>query len=141
MVSVDISVFIQIANFLCLIWALNIVLYRPIRNMLFERKSKVAGLEKDVKFFSENAKEKDAEFGEGIKSARVKGLKEKESLIQKAEDEEKKVVAKINEKAQTDLANVRSKIAKDTEAVKAQLLKQVDTFANEIGRKILGRAV
>ena len=141
MVSVDISVFIQIANFLCLIWVLNIVLYRPIRNMLLERKGKVSGLESDVNSFSESAKEKDAAFYEGIKIARAKGLKEKDALIQDAEDEEKKVIAKINEKAQADLADVKSKIAKEAEAVKAQLLKQVDTFANEIGEKILGRAV
>lgn len=141
MVSVDISVFMQIANFLCLIWVLNIVLYRPIRNMLLERKGKVSGLENDVNFFSESVKEKDAAFYEGIKTARVNGLKQKGAMIQEAENEEKKVIARINEKAQADIADVRSKIAKDAEAVKEQLLKQVDTFANEIGEKILGRAV
>jgi F-type H+-transporting ATPase subunit b len=109
--------------------------------MLLERKGKVSGLENDVNSFSESAKEKDAAFYEGIKTARAKGLKEKEALIQDAENEEKKVVAGINEKAQADLADVKSKIAKDAEAVKVQLLKQIDTFANEIGEKILGRAV
>jgi len=141
MVSIDISVFMQIANFLCLIWVLNIVLYRPIRNMLLERKGKISGLEEDVKSFSDSAKEKDSAFYDGLKSARVEGLNKKETLIQEAEEEEKKVVARINEKAQADLADVRSKIAKDAEAVKEQLLKQVDTFANEIGKKILGRTV
>jgi F-type H+-transporting ATPase subunit b len=61
--------------------------------MLLERKGKVSGLESDVNSFAESAKEKDAAFYEGIKIARAKGLKEKDALIQDAEDEEKKVIA------------------------------------------------
>lgn len=45
MIKVDVSVFIQIANFLVLVWALNQFLYRPIRRMLNERADKVKGLE------------------------------------------------------------------------------------------------
>lgn len=141
MVSVDMSVFIQIANFLCLIWVLNIVLYRPIRKILLERKNKVSGLEESVENFSKSAKEKDSEYDSGIKAARSKGMAEKATLIQIAEEEEKAIIAKINEKAQEDIAKVREEIAKDTEAAKNQLLKQVDMFASEIGKKILGRAV
>jgi F-type H+-transporting ATPase subunit b len=36
---------------------------------------------------------------------------------------------------------VREKIAKDVEVVRASLQKEIDTFANAIGEKILGRAV
>jgi F-type H+-transporting ATPase subunit b len=108
---------------------------------LLERKNKVSGLEESVEHFSNSAKEKDSEYDSGIKAARSKGMEEKASLIQVAEEEEKAIIAKINEKAQEDIAKVRESIAKDAEAAKVQLLKQVDTFANEIGKKILGRAV
>ncbi len=141
MISIDGSLFIQIVNFIILIFVLNIVLYKPIRNVLLERNKKVVGLGESIETFNKDAKEKDDAFASGIRDARVKGLKEKEALLEVASEEEKKIIAKINEKAQADLAQVRSEIAKDAEEVRAKLQKEVDVFADAIGQKILGRAV
>ena len=141
MISVDGSLFIQIINFLFLIWVLNTVLYRPIRNMLQQRKNKVSGMQGDIDSFSRTAREKDEAYYSGIKAARAKGLKEKEKQIQAAEEEEREIIARINEKAHAELEKVRQKIRTDAEEVKQTLLQEVDRFANDIGEKILGRAV
>ncbi len=141
MINVDSSLFIQIGNFLLLIWVLNMILYRPIRKILLERKERVAGLEKSIDTFSRDAAERDGRYQEGIRSARAQGMKEKEAMVQAAETEEKAIIARINEKAQADLAKMKEKVAKEAEAVRKELLQQVDMFANEIGKKILGRAV
>ncbi|QTA93207.1 ATP synthase F0 subunit B [Desulfonema magnum] len=141
MVSIDGSLFIQIANFLILIWILNTILYKPIRNVLRQRKEKVTGLERDIDLSQKDAKEKSDAFSSGMKAARAKGLKEKDVMVQAAENEEKEIVGKINEKAAAELAKVREKIAKDAEGVRNSLVKEIDTFARDIGKKILGRAV
>ena len=141
MISVDSSLFIQIGNFLILIWVLNLILYRPIRKILLDRKERVAGLEKSINTFSKDAAEKDSQYQEGIRLARSRGMQEKETLVHSAEAEEKAIIARINEKAQADLAKMKEKVAKEAEAVRKELLRQVDMFANEIGKKILGRAV
>jgi len=140
MVSVDASVFIQIVNFIFLIFVLNIVLYKPIRKVLIQRKEKITGLEQGVDAADRDAKEEDDAFMSGVKDARVSGLKEKEILLQEASGEEKKILEKINKKAQEDLAEVREKIAKNAESVGKSLHQELDVFANEIGQKILGRA-
>ena len=137
----DISLFIQIANFLIIIWILNIILYKPIRKMLIQRKEKVSGLEENIETLSNEAKDKDDAFAAGIKEAKANGLNEKEALLQEAVDEEREIIEKINQKAQADLAEVRDKIAKDAESVRASLQQEIDTFADAIGEKILGRAV
>jgi F-type H+-transporting ATPase subunit b len=141
MVKIDGSVFIQIVNFLVLIWVLNIVLYRPIRNMLLQRREKVSGLEGTIEDANTQMTEKDEAFSRGIKEARAKGLREKESLIKEGEAEEKEIVGRINEKAQAELAQVKDKIAKEAQEVRDTLMKEVDAFASDIGQKILGRAV
>ena len=137
----DWTVFLQIVNFLFLIFMMNILLFKPIRKMLLERKAKISGLENSIDSTQEEATTQDEAFAKGLKDARGKGLKEKESLMQEASDEEKAIIGKINEKAQADLAVVREKIAADTDAVKAKLLEDVDGFADIISEKILGRAV
>ncbi len=141
MVNVDGSVVIQIVNFILLIWILNIVLYRPIRNMLLQRKEKVDKLEENISSFNQSVQEKDEEFTTGIKAARTKGLKEKDELLQEAAAEEKEIIGRINAKAQEELARMKEKISGEAQEVKGALMKEVDAFAKDIGEKILGRAV
>jgi F-type H+-transporting ATPase subunit b len=137
----DWTVFLQIANFLFLIFMMNIILFKPIRKMLLERKAKINGLEDSIDSTQKEAVSQDEAFATGLKEARGKGLKEKEVLLQEASDEEKAIIDRINEKAQADLTEVRDKIAADTDAVKAKLIQEVDGFADIISEKILGRAV
>jgi F-type H+-transporting ATPase subunit b len=141
MVSVDVSIFIQIINFLVLIWVLNLVLYKPIRNILIQRKEKMAALENSAETSLEEAKAREEAFEQGIKAARLKGLKERDSFLQEAGEEEKRIVGEINAKAQAELVSVREQIAKDAASVRAVLQEEVDGFAKAIGQKILGRAI
>ena len=140
-VTPDGSVIIQIINFLFLIWILNLLLYKPIRKILTQRKEKIDGLELSIETSDKDALEKDEAFAAGIKEARAKGFREKEALMQQAMDEEKTIIADINRKAQAEMAEVRDKIKKEAEVVRGSLQKEVDNFANQICQKILGRAV
>lgn len=141
MINVDGSVFIQIVNFIFLIWVMNMILYKPIRKVLLQRKEKVSGLERSIADFTAQALDKENAFSSGIKEARVNGLKEKQLLIQSGADEEKIIIENINKKAQAELAKTREKIAADAVSVRISLQKELDTFVNAIGQKILGRAV
>ena len=137
----DSSVWIQVVNFLVLIWALNMVLYKPIRKILSDRTQTVDGFESTIDTCNKDSLEKEKAYDVGIKQAREKGLKEKEKLLQEASEEEKDILQEINEKAQAELAAVKEKIAKDAQAVGAELEKEVDVFSRAIGEKILGRAI
>jgi F-type H+-transporting ATPase subunit b len=140
MVEINWTVVPQIINFIVLIIALNIVLYKPIRKILLERKTKVEGLSTGIESANRKAEEKDQAFNIGIREARAKGQKEKEAMLQAAGDEEKEIIGRIMDEARKDMAEVKSKVARDVDAVKAALEKEVDTFADAITQKILGRA-
>ena len=141
MINVDGSVVIQIANFIFLIWILNLVLYKPIRKIILQRKEKVTEFELDIEALKTDAGEKDDIFAVGIDEARAKGLREKEAIFLNGAEEEKKIIEDINERTRTNLSDVRKKIEKDAEGVRQSLEKEVDGFADVIGQKILGRAV
>lgn len=140
MVDINWTVIPQIVNFVILIFALNIVCYKPIRKILLERKAKVEGLAKGIASTTTESEEKDKAFGIGLREARSKGQKEKEALLQAAGEEEQVIVGKIMDKAREDLAKVKAQITKETDDVKAVLEKEVDAFADAIMQKILGRA-
>mgnify|MGYP003572972839 CR=1 FL=1 len=139
MVSVDGSIVVQIVNFLLLIWILNMVLYKPIRKILIERKEKVSGLQTAIDGSAQEVSAKENAYAEGVRQARAQGQKEKEALIQVAAEEEKVIIGKINEAAQAELKTVKEKIAHEMGTVRAALEDDVDAFADAIGQKILGR--
>ncbi len=141
MIKIDGSVVIQIVNFVFLIWILNIVLYKPIRKVLHQRKEKITGLEKNIETCIRDVNEKDDSISSELRSAKQKGVKELENLLQSAEEEEKKLINSINKKAAAEMDAIRVKIVKDAENVRETLQKEIDTYAGEIGQKILGRAV
>ena len=137
----DGSIIIQIINFLFAIWVLNVLLYKPIRKILTQRKEKVSGLELAIETSNNDVREKDDAFAAGIKEARTIGFKEKDVLLQQATDEEKAILDDINRKAQAELAEIRDQIKKDAEVARESLQAQIGDFANQISQKILGRAV
>ena len=112
MVSVDGSIVLQIANFLLLIWILNMVLYKPIRKVLLERKEKMVGMQSDIDGSAQQVQSKEDAYVEGVRQARAAGPKEKD---------------------------VREKITQEMGTVKAALEDEIDAFADAIGQKILGR--
>jgi len=141
MVNVNYSLIIQIINFIFLIWALNLVLYRPIRRVIHQRNEKVEGLEEGIKNYEQDVVDKDKAISDGIKQAREKGVQEKEALESEAREQEKQKIAEIHEKARQELEQVREQIGRDMDATRQSLETEVDQFADEISQKILGRSV
>ena len=141
MVNLDASILIQIVNFIVLIWALNTVLYKPIRKILSQRKEKVTGLERRISDSAGRAQANELRLAAGIKAARAEGAAAKENLIQSAADKERLIIEEINRKAQSDLTAMRQRLDAEMQSVREALQHELDDFANAVGQKILGRAI
>ena len=141
MIKIDYSVFIQIVNFLFLVWILNIIVYKPIRKILRQRTEKMDAYTQRIDICTDESAQKDADYLSGLRGARARGLKEKEAFLQEAKEEERAIIDKINARAQAEMAKTKEAIARDAQEVQAELEKEIDGFAGSIGEKILGRAV
>lgn len=141
MISLNFSVFVQIANFLILVALLNWIVYKPIRKILIQRSEKMEAFSQRIEQCADASVQKEKDYESGLRDARARGLKEKESFLQEAKEEERVIIDKINARAQAEMARVKTEVAKDAQKVKAQLEKEIDGFASAIGEKILGRAI
>ncbi|MFN2367085.1 MAG: ATP synthase F0 subunit B [Desulfurivibrionaceae bacterium] len=141
MITIDLTMPIQIVNILILIVIMNIVLYRPIRTILAEREKRVSGLEKDVEEFNKNARMRLEEFDAKLNGARSRAKAELDQARGEAQAAGAEKVAGIrkevdNRKAES-LAQIQEQITKAGEELKGQ----VDGFASEMAAKVLGRAL
>jgi len=141
MISVDYTMFIQMANFIALIFILNAILYKPIRKILIERKKKIQGYKEGIEGLQRDASESEETFQAKMSEARQQGVQEKEAMKQTGQEEEKRLISEINQKAQAELETVRAQIAKDAEDARRGLEKETKAFSAAIVEKILGRAV
>jgi F-type H+-transporting ATPase subunit b len=136
----DISLVYQMINFLVLLFVLNLVLYKPIRNVLLERKAKIEGMQIGAEKAASDLVAGEDAYKDGLKQARSEGLKEKETFIEEASKEEKEIIDRINKKAQANLAQIKTQVADETAQARKVLEDEVEAYAKAIGEKILGRA-
>jgi F-type H+-transporting ATPase subunit b len=80
MLEIDYTLFIQIANFLFLLFVLNIILYRPIRGILNRRKEEMTSTEDQAVEWSQKADKFSEELKENTSKTRQEGLIKKEDL-------------------------------------------------------------
>ena len=136
----DITLLYQMINFLVLLFVLNLVLYRPIRNVILERKAKIEGMQNGAEKASNDLLAGEDAYKNGLKQARSEGLKKKEAFMEGATKEEKEIIDRINKKAQEKLAEIKKQVADETEQARKTLEGEVESYAKAIGEKILGRA-
>lgn len=141
MITIDLTMPIQIANILILIVIMNALLYKPIRNILEERQKKIAGLDKDIDTFNKNAKLRLEEFDQKIRDARTKAKAEMEAVRSAAQGESNEKLAQVRKEVDAQKAEQLAQIESQVASAQLELKGQVDGFAGEMASKILGRAI
>lgn len=141
MITIDLTMPIQIANILILIWIMNVVLYKPIRAILAERDTRISGLEKDVDEFNKNAKLRLEEFDSKLNDARSRAKGELDTVRSEAQTAGAEKLAEIRKVADAkkaeSLAGIQEQFAKASDELKGQ----VEGFASDMAVKIIGRAL
>lgn len=141
MITVDITLLIQIFNMVLLMFLLNKVLYKPVRNILAERSEKLNGMRGEISKFEKNAKlrqeEVDAKMAKASGKAKA-ALDAARAEAQTAGDEKLAAIkAEADSGKEKQLTEIRSQI----ESAKTGLQGQMDSFATDMAGKILGRSL
>ena len=141
MITIDITVLIQIVNILILIVVMNAVLYRPVRTMLAKRKEKVDELGTAIETFKKNAELRKEEINRKLNEARRKAKEEIESAKAAAQVSTAESLAKIRQEALADKTTQLGEIQLQVAEARQQLSGQTDSFATDMAAKILGRSI
>ncbi|NNF46708.1 MAG: ATP synthase F0 subunit B [Desulfofustis sp.] len=141
MVTIDITMVIQMINMVVLMFLLNGILYKPIKKILQERSEKMQGMQNDVAKFEENARlrqeEVDAKMSKASGKAKA-ALDAARAEAQTAGDEKMaSIKAEVEDFKDKQLADINTQIDTAQQELKASL----DGFAKDMASKILGRAL
>jgi len=141
MITIDITVLIQIINILILIVVMNAVLYKPVRTVLTKRKEKLAELANSIETFKKNAELRREEINRKLNDARSKAKEEIEKARSAAQATTAESLAQVRQEATSNKTAQLDEIKKQFTDAQQQLSGQVDSFASDMAAKILGRSI
>lgn len=140
-ISLDYSFFLQLINFLVLLFVLNVVFFKPVRNMLQKRANLTAEMKAEIDSSQENAAQSQGALAEKQLATKNQGLKLWEELKKKAQAEEMEKLQAAMQKNNDFLAQQRKDIKEQVELAGAKLDHEVEQFARDIAGKILQRSL
>ena len=141
MLHPDYTLFIQIANFLFLLFVLNILLYKPIRNMLRQRKEQMSSFEDMRNDLLEKSDRYERELEENVQGARMTGVKSKGDLKNEGLDVEKGMLQEASSVAGERIEKAKMEIEHSMAAARQSLQTELAAFSRELAEKVLGRSI
>jgi F-type H+-transporting ATPase subunit b len=141
MITIDITVVIQIINVLILIVVMNAVLYKPVRAVLAKRKEKLGELANSIETFRKNAELRKEEINRKLNEARSKAKEEIEKAKSAAQASTSESLSQVRQEALSNKATQLDEIKKQFTEAQQQLSGQIESFASDMAAKILGRSI
>jgi F-type H+-transporting ATPase subunit b len=141
MISIDITVFIHIINMIVLMIFLNRMLYKPVLEILDERKQAKDKLEGTVEDFERRSQTRQREVERKMRAASAKAKKALDEARSKALAEGDNALAIIRKEAEVEKEQQLAEITSSLTAARQELLGDVEAVAQEMAAKILGRSL
>jgi F-type H+-transporting ATPase subunit b len=140
-INLDWTLVIQMGNFVVLLLILNRFLYKPILNILDERKRRIEDSEKSVKELGDRTAQQWETYQRQLQEAKVSANAEKERLKGAGLDAERKLLEQARAEAARAVEEARGRLHVEMAKAKETLRTQADGLAVDIAQKILGRSL
>jgi F-type H+-transporting ATPase subunit b len=141
MINPDITLIIQMVNFLILLFVLNLILFRPIRNIIKERNQIIQNFNSDITSLTDEAQDSMERFEQKVLEAKKEGMAQVNKMKGEGGQAEEELIAATNTEVQAKIEEARKKVASDIQEARNQLQTQVQAFSVAVTEKVLGRSI
>jgi F-type H+-transporting ATPase subunit b len=140
MISLDSSIIWAILIFLCLIAALNSLLFRPLLRVQGERESRTTGLMENTRKRLDHHMDLFARYQAALKNGRMEGYRRQEELRSEAMRQRAEALDQARKKAEQLIAESRNRIRGQVDQAKDQLGRDAQDIARSIAASLLQRS-
>ncbi len=139
MIEINWTLIAQIINVLVLVFLLNMVLFRPIRQGIKQRQARMGAFEGDISQLEAQQQGLTGQVQESLAEARKQGAGSREALRQEGAQAEASLMEQVKKEVEAEWGKVEKKIKKDVAKARENLQGQAQSFAEALASKILGR--
>jgi F-type H+-transporting ATPase subunit b len=141
MIDINISLLIQLVNFIVLLIALNFILFKPIQKIMQEREQEMSSAFGDTKAAQDRMQSLLEHYNASLAEAKQKATATYNTIYQQGLDSQRDMISAERTKAGEMLDKARAEIAAAANAARTDLKKEAERLSQEITSKLLGRAV
>lgn len=139
MIEINLTIVIQVVQFLLLLFILNRFLFRPTINLIEEREKKITTWKEETKNFHESMQERLQSYENQVLEAKARAQEQQELVTVELQKEEDKKLDAVSEEAVRIVASTREKLQAETELLRGQLREQAEEMSQLVAEKVLGR--
>jgi F-type H+-transporting ATPase subunit b len=140
-ININVSLFVQLVNFILLLIILHFILYKPILNRIRQRQAALDADRQKAQELEDKVVQEEKRHQEEMSNARQIAAQDKAGLVAEAKQKESEILGNARAEANRIVEDMRSTIQSEAEEVRKTLRDQMTPLAQSIAEKILGRAV
>ena len=137
MIDLNITLIIQIINFMVALVGINFLIISPVRNVIRQRREMVRSIVDETAGFTLEAETRLKNYTAELETARTQAARQREALRQQGVESELAIHSSAQHEAQILLQKARKDIAQEVNAAKLILRSQVDDFAGKFVSRML----
>lgn len=137
-IDINVTVVIQLVNFLVTLVVLNYLLIRPVRDIIRKRREMMEGLGREIEGFADQAEERLSAYEAELSKARDEAGARRRQAKAEAEAEEKAILAAAGKEAQAAIQARQVAVRTEADTAYAALRENVPAYADAALAKLLG---
>lgn len=141
MIEINLTIVIQVLQFLILMFILNRLLFKPISQVMAERKAKINAWEEKTQNLQESARVKLEKYENQLREERTQAQERQEQLTKELKKKEEENLRTVSEEAAGLVASAQRVIVEETERLRLELRQQAVELSQILAEKVLGRKV
>ena len=141
MISIDYTLWVQMANFLILMFILNLLLYKPILGIIDKRKKQLQDTEEEIKRLNQSVEERMAAYEEKLRQAKMDAVEKKQEIIKEGAERAKSIIDAAKGEIPGMMENFHGEMNREVDEARRTLTNQSKKISVEIAEKLLGRSL
>lgn len=139
--SVDYTIFIQLALFLISLYILNKLIFKPFMSLMDQRDKLTRGALEEARDLEAKVAEITKDYDTKLAEARAQALEERNKIVHEGQQVADGIVSRSREETNALLHQAKEKLEADTEEIKNKVKSDVDSIGQDIASRVLGKEV
>ncbi len=141
LLSVDKTILVQLVIVIVALYALNVLIFKPLLGLLDRREKLTRGTLGEAKNLTGKAEKLIEDYNRQIDDARTMANKQRTEIRKEAQQAAAKMISEARQESQILLANYKKDLDAQAKSVKEKIKPEIENLAGNIASKILGTEV
>lgn len=141
MISLNITLFIQMGLFLVLMLILNTLVFRPMAALLAEREKRIKDPGTDAKGMEAEVEKMRIQYETTLNETKLKGIEERNRIRKEGADREQEIIKSAQKASEEMMSELKGRIEKEVGDARNFLRVEASALSVNVSEKLLGRSI